>query len=172
MGALVLSDAVWNDEVWFFTSTAPITPACSSSASAPRLADQASVRGERPAKNSAIRAETLSDTDGVARRLAVDRGEQLLHGARGRRTEAFIERDGFGVLFPDHGILPGQFGIARQRFIDAASIARVQRAGRMPGQQHFDFAGFLIQHLFARCHHGQPRSMPAAFSRSANFLRA
>ena len=60
-----LSEAVWNEAVWFFTSTAPITPACSSSATAPRLADQASVRGESLAKNSEIRAERLTDTDGL-----------------------------------------------------------------------------------------------------------
>src|SRR5688500_15665175 len=65
MGALVLSEAVWNDEVWFLTSTAPITPACSNSASAPRLADQASVRGDKAAKNPAIRAEILSEVDGA-----------------------------------------------------------------------------------------------------------
>ena len=61
----MLNDAVWNVAVWFFISTAPITPACSNSASAPRLADQASVRGDRLAKNSAIRAEILSDADGL-----------------------------------------------------------------------------------------------------------
>ena len=65
MGSLMLSEAVWNEAVWFFTSTAPITPACSNSATAPRLADQASVRGDRLAKNSATRAEILSDTDGL-----------------------------------------------------------------------------------------------------------
>src|SRR5712672_2998519 len=59
-----LRDAVWNEAVWLFTSTAPITPACSSNAAAPRLADQASVRGERLAKNSDIRAEILSAADG------------------------------------------------------------------------------------------------------------
>ena len=64
MGSLVLNDAVWKVEFWFFTSTAPITPACSNSASAPRLADQASVRGDRLAKNPAIRAEKLSEADG------------------------------------------------------------------------------------------------------------
>src|SRR5712675_2061734 len=64
-GSLVLNDGVWYEAAWFFTSTAPITPACSSSASAPRLADQASVRGERFAKNSTIRAELLSDADGL-----------------------------------------------------------------------------------------------------------
>ena len=65
MGSFMLSDAVWNVEVWFFTSTAPITPACNNSASAPRLADQASVRGDRPAKNPANRAEKLRDADGL-----------------------------------------------------------------------------------------------------------
>ena len=57
-------------------------------------------------------------------------------------------------------------------FVDAARIACVQGAGRVERQQHLDFAGLLIQHFFAHRHHGQPRSMPAAFSSSANFLRA
>ena len=62
----MLSEAVWNDACcWFFTSTAPITPACSNNASAPRLADQASVRGDSLAKNPEIRAEILSDIDGL-----------------------------------------------------------------------------------------------------------
>jgi hypothetical protein len=65
MGSFVLNDAVWNDALWFFTSTAPMTPACNNSASAPRLADQASVRGDRLAKNSYIRAEMLTDIDGL-----------------------------------------------------------------------------------------------------------
>src|SRR5216684_3066326 len=93
-GSFVLNDAVWYEAVWFFTSTAPITPACNSSASAPRLADQASVRGES--------------------------------------------------------------------FVDAAGIARIQGAGRMPWQQHFYSTGLLLQYFFAHCHYGQPRSMPAA----------
>ena len=53
----------------------------------------------------------------------------------------------------------------------SAPITRVQRAGRMERQQHLDFAGLVIQHFLYR-HHGQPRSMPAALSSSANFLRA
>src|SRR5437868_1716838 len=66
MGALVLSDAVWNEAlVWFFIKTAPITPACNNSATAPRLADKASVRGERLAKKPAIAAEMFSEADGV-----------------------------------------------------------------------------------------------------------
>src|ERR1700723_4148819 len=63
-GSSMLNDAVWNEVGWFFTSV-PITPACNSSASAPRLDDQASVRGDRPAKNPAIRAEILRDSDGL-----------------------------------------------------------------------------------------------------------
>ena len=172
MGSFVLSDAVWNEAGWFFISTAPITPACSNSASAPRLADQASVRGERLAKKPANRAAETERSRRPARRLRVDRRKQLLHGARRRRAEAFVEIDGLGIFLPDHGVLPGEFGIAGQRFLDAAGIARIQRAGRMPGQQHFDFTGLLLQHFLARCHHGQPRSTPAAFSSSASFLRA
>ena len=80
--------------------------------------------------------------------------------------------NGFGILFPDHRVLLGEFGIAGERFFDAAGIARVQGAGRMKWQQHLYFTGLLLQHLFARRHHGQPRSTPAAFSSSASFLRA
>jgi hypothetical protein len=65
LGALGLNDAVWNEAFCFVISTAPITPACNSSKSAPRLADQASVRGESFAKNPAIRAEMSNDTDGL-----------------------------------------------------------------------------------------------------------
>src|SRR5258707_15201223 len=65
IGSLVLNEAVWNEVFWFFISTAPITPACNNSASAPRLADQASVRGDRLAKNSETRADRLTDTDGL-----------------------------------------------------------------------------------------------------------
>ena len=64
-GSFRLSEAVWNEAVWFFISTAPITPACSSSATAPRLADQASVRGDSLAKNSDTRADRLTETDGL-----------------------------------------------------------------------------------------------------------
>ena len=64
-GSFRLSEAVWNEAVWFFISTAPITPACNSSATAPRLADQASVRGDSLAKNSDIRADRLTESDGL-----------------------------------------------------------------------------------------------------------
>src|SRR5712664_4823801 len=65
LGALELNDAVWNGAACFVISTAPITPACNNSKSPPRLADQASVRGESFAKNPAIRADMLNDTDGL-----------------------------------------------------------------------------------------------------------
>src|SRR5664279_3073663 len=92
--------------------------------------------------------------------------------ARGRRAKAFVEINGLGVLFPDRSVLPGKLGIAGERLFDPARITRIERTGRMPGQQHLYFTGLLFQHFFARCHHGQPRSMPAALSSSANFLRA
>ena len=171
IGSLELNDAVWKVEVWFLTSTAPITPACNNSASAPRLADQASVRGERLAKKPATRAERLSDA--VGRRAgSASIAEQLLHGARRRRAEAFVEMDGLGEFFADHGILPGEFGIAGQRFLDFSGIPRIERTGRVPRQQQFDLARFRLDYFSARSHHGQPRSIPAALSSSANFLRA
>src|SRR4029079_14530324 len=64
-GSFILSEAVGNEAVWFFISTAPITPACNSSSTAPRLADHASVRGESFAKNSEIHAEMLVESDGL-----------------------------------------------------------------------------------------------------------
>src|SRR5215475_10183865 len=64
-GSFMLSEAVWKVEpCWFLISTAPITPACNSSASAPRLADHASVRGERLAKKPEIRDERLESMEG------------------------------------------------------------------------------------------------------------
>jgi hypothetical protein len=77
--------------------------------------------------------------------------------------------NGLGIFFADDGILPGQFGVAGKRFIDAARIARVQRAGRMEWQQHFDFAGFLISR-FPLPPSGQPRRPGAAFA-FGQFLR-
>src|SRR5258708_32022396 len=68
IGSLVLNDAVWYEAVWFFTSTAPITPAFSTSTSAARLADQASVRGERFAKKPAIPADRLGHAFGLRAR--------------------------------------------------------------------------------------------------------
>src|SRR6202042_238037 len=63
-GWSMLNDAVWNEAGWFVTSV-PITPACNSSASAPRLDDQASVRGDRLANNPAIRVQIPRDSDGL-----------------------------------------------------------------------------------------------------------
>src|SRR4051812_3539489 len=64
-GSFRLSEAVWNDAVSFFIRTAPITPACNKSATAPRLADQASVRGDSRAKNSDTRADRRIEADGL-----------------------------------------------------------------------------------------------------------
>src|SRR3954468_6175550 len=64
-GSFRLSEAVWNLPLWFFTSTAPIRPARNNSATAPTVADHASVRGDRLANNSETRADRLTDNDGL-----------------------------------------------------------------------------------------------------------
>src|SRR6476469_3021846 len=64
-GSFRVIEAVSNDAVWLFISTAPITPACSKSATAPRPADHASVRGDSPAKNSDTRARRRTEGDGL-----------------------------------------------------------------------------------------------------------
>jgi hypothetical protein len=121
--------------------------------SAPRLAGKGSTGGDRVVKNSEIRAEILGNAD--AHRLCVDRHKQLLHGARGRCTKAFVEINGLGVFLADDGVLLGKGGLAGERFLDAPAIARIQRADRVPGQQHFYLAGPLLQDLVRR-HYGQP----------------
>jgi hypothetical protein len=80
MGSSMLNDAVWNEAGWFFTSV-PITPACNTSTSAPRLDDQASVRGDRLAKNPAIRFQILRDSDGL---LAGSASQRIAWQARDR----------------------------------------------------------------------------------------
>jgi len=96
-------------------------------------ADQATVRGDKPEKNSAIRVATRERHRRLAHGLSIDRIEQFLHGARGRCAQALVEVNGFGVFFPDHGILPGKLGIAGERLIDTARIARAQRAAACHG---------------------------------------
>src|SRR6266481_2550597 len=59
----LLPNCSWNGPPWFFIRIAPRTPACNNSASAPRLADKASVRGESFAKNSEILAARLSEAE-------------------------------------------------------------------------------------------------------------
>src|SRR4051794_8719576 len=63
-GSFTLSEAVWNEAFSFFISTAPITPACNSKAIAPRLADQANVRGDSRAKNCDTRADRRIEAEG------------------------------------------------------------------------------------------------------------
>src|ERR1700743_3298838 len=64
-GSFMLSEAVWKVEpCWFLISTPPITAACNTSASAPRLADHASVRGERLAKKPETLVDRRDQADG------------------------------------------------------------------------------------------------------------
>src|SRR6201996_8000690 len=65
IGSFMLSEAVWKVEpCWFLISTPPMTPACTTSASAPRPADHASVRGERLAKKPDILIDRRDQADG------------------------------------------------------------------------------------------------------------
>ena len=104
-----------------------------------------------------------------ARFLGIDRGEQLLHGARGRRTERLVEMDRLGQLLADEVVAPRKLAVAGKRLLDAIGVAAAQRPRRMPRQQSFDLVALwlFIDHV-----HGQPLSIPAALSSSASFLRA
>jgi hypothetical protein len=108
----------------------------------------------------------------LARWLSIDRREQLPDGTRGWRTEALVEINGLGILFPDRSILLRKLGIPSERFVDPAGIARIQGAGRMPWQQHFYFTRLLLQHSFSCRYHWPASLRPAASGRSADFLRA
>src|SRR6516165_8255171 len=108
----------------------------------------------------------------VARRprlLGVDCGEQLLHRARGWRTECLIQVDGLDKLLADQIILPRQFAVAGERLLHAISVVGAQRPGRVPRQQSF----YLVRlRLFVYRVHGQPLSIPSDLSSSASRLRA
>src|SRR5947208_181717 len=65
---------------------------------------------------------------------------------------------------------PCKLTVARNRALDALAIAAAQRAGRMPWQQGLDL--LALGRLSANRIHGQPLSIPAAFSSSASLLRA
>ena len=74
-----------------------ITPACSTMASAAAAADQASVRGDSAAKNSAMRSAKLSSRccrrHRSPRRQSIDLGEQRLDIAVRRRGRFLIDID-------------------------------------------------------------------------------
>ena len=153
------------------TTTVVITAACTRIATAAAVADQASVRGREAReefRDAAAEVEGGAAARG-ARFLGVDRGEQLLHGARGRRTERLVEMDRLGELLADEVVAPLQLAVARERLLDAIGVAAVQRSRRMPRQQSFDLMALW---LFIHHVHGQPLSIPAALSSSASFLRA
>src|SRR6202020_2484044 len=65
IGSFVLNEAVSKVDGRLFISTAAMTPACKTSANAPKLADHANVRGERLAKKLANRAARFSERPGT-----------------------------------------------------------------------------------------------------------
>src|SRR5262249_42603059 len=114
------------------------------------------------------------EIEGAAHRrrgaFGLDRGEQLLHGARRRHAERLVELDGLLLLLAHQRQAPGELAVVRNRTLDPLAVAAAQRAGGMPRQESFDL--LALGRFFAYRVHGQPLSIPAAFSSSANLLRA
>ena len=147
-----------------------INPACSRIAIAAALADQASVRGDRLAKNSPMRLPRLNDRSRTTVGLGVDLGEQFFHRTRGGRAQSLVEMDGLAEFLAHQRVAASKLGIARKRLFDALGVATAQRSRRMPRQELFDLLA-LGRFLFHRIH-GQPRSIPCSFRSSESFLRA
>jgi hypothetical protein len=94
--------------------------------------------------------------------IRVDRREQLLQGTYRRHTKPFVEINGGGMFVPNRRKFPCEIGVRSKRLVNHAGIARIQRAVCVPRQQHFDFTWHSFSQSIAHCHHGQPRSTPAA----------
>jgi hypothetical protein len=85
--------------------------------------------------------------------LGINCGEQLLHGARRRCAEPLVEVDRLRKLLADEVIVPREFGVVRERLLNAAGVAAAQRPRRMPRQQasiscrSFSFIANLVRFL-------------------------
>src|SRR5207237_2288540 len=102
--------------------------------------------------------------------LGLDGGKQLLHAARRRRAEHLVEVNGFVELLAHEVVLQLKVTVSGQGPRDPVGVMTSQRAGGMPRQQGFE--ALALGRFFVQYRHGQPLSIPAAFSSSANFLRA
>src|SRR6516164_242690 len=89
--------------------------------------------------------------------LGINGGEQLLHGARRRFAEPLVEVNRLYKLLADEVIAPREFGVVRERLLDAISVAAAQRPRRMPRQEGLDLVSLFFIHR-------QPRSIPFARS--------
>src|SRR6516164_1941425 len=90
--------------------------------------------------------------------LGINGGEQLLHGTRRRYAERLVEVNRLCKLLSDEVIAPREFGVVRERLLNAIGVAAAQRPRRMPRQQGLDLVSlFLI--------HSQSRSIPFALRR-------
>src|SRR5262249_28152814 len=101
--------------------------------------------------------------------LGINGGAQLLHGARRRYAERLVEVNRRCKLLADEVIAPREFGIARERSLDA-----IDCRGGLASQPHTTVAaprsrGALALYRSWSC---QPRSISSALSSSANRLRA
>src|SRR5260221_6472559 len=114
-------------------------------------------------------ADALTPAARRKRLFGVDRGEQLLHGTRRRRTERLVEVDYLRKLLADQIITPRELAVAGKHLLDTICVVAAQRPCRVPRQQSFDLVALW---LLVDRGHGQPLSIPAALSSSASSLRA
>jgi hypothetical protein len=133
-----------------------------------RRAPRRTRRFGRAAHSSSVRPFLVVTAGASARcqshspAIRVDRREQLLQRTYRRHTKPFVEIHGGGMFVSNRRILPCEIGVRSKRVVNHAGIACIQRAVCVPGQQHFDFTGHSFSQSIAHCHHGQPRSTPAA----------
>src|SRR6516164_8836333 len=78
--------------------------------------------------------------------LGINGGEQLLHGARRRYAERLVEVNRLCKLLADEVIAPREFGVVRERLLNAIGVAAAQRPRRMPRQQGLDLASLFLVH--------------------------
>lgn len=143
----------------------PITPACSSSASAPTTANAISVSGDRPAKNSASRLEMGGEaapaSAGSASIAANNFCSAREDGAPRLSSSRMVSAHSSWMA----SYWRAEVRIRSQCLVDAAGVSGAQRTGGGPRPQRLDLTGLRVLGLIPDCHHGQPCSILPALSR-------
>src|SRR5262249_52277274 len=96
--------------------------------------------------------------------LGIDRGEQLLHGARRRRAQRLVDVDGPRKLLAAARIAPREFAGGRKRLPAGIGVAAAQRPCRVRRQQSLDLMALW---LFIDRAHSQPRSIRSIYESSS-----
>ena len=153
------------------TTTVVITAACTRIATAAAVADHASVRGVKLARNSEMRPPKSNDRwrRGARASSASIAANSFSIARADGRTERFVEVDRLRKLLADEVIAPRELAVTGDRLLDTIGVAAIQRSRCMPRQESLDLMALwlFIDHV-----HGQPLSIPAALSSSASRLRA